>query len=111
MGLNWEDVDFDQRSATIRQIIVNRAQRMAMLRRMASKSAHPVSSFVFQPCKGGLWINEPSDTIRQFKSALQALSIRERRQYDTRHTCATLCLMPGMNPVFIANRLGQSVEM
>ncbi|SMF35833.1 integrase [Pseudomonas sp. LAIL14HWK12:I11] len=41
----------------------------------------------------------------------QALDIRDRRQYDTRHTYATLCLMPGMNPAFIANQLGHSVEM
>jgi integrase len=137
MGLKWEDIDLDQRSATIRRIIVNRApeertktkyhrvvllneralnainqaQRMATLRRMASKSAHPVSPFVFQPSKGGLWINEPSVTIRHFKSALKALNIRERRQYDTRHTYATMCLMSGMNPAFIANQLGHSVEM
>lgn len=40
-----------------------------------------------------------------------ALNIRERRQYDTCHTCATLCLMPGMNPAFIANQLGHCVVM
>ena len=90
---------------------INQAQRMATLRRMASKSAHLTSPFVFQPSKGGLWINEPSVTIRPFKSALKALNIRERRQYDTRHTYATLCLMPGMNPAFIASQLGHSVEM
>ena len=78
---------------------------MGTLRCMASKSLHPVSPFVFQPSKVGLWINEPSVTICHFKSALNALNIRERRQYDTRHTYATLCLMPGMNPAFIANQL------
>nr|WP_288755554.1 hypothetical protein [uncultured Pseudomonas sp.] len=69
---------------------------------------------MFQPSKGGLWINEPSVTIRHFKSALKALkalNIRERRQYDTRHTYATMCLMSGMNPAFIASQLGYSVEM
>ncbi|CAM3438301.1 hypothetical protein GCM10011247_12330 [Pseudomonas plecoglossicida] len=116
MGLKMEDIDLDQRSATIRRILVNRvpeartkakhhlgvalneralnvitqAQRMATVRRMAFKPAHPASPFVFQPSKGGLWINEPSVTIRHFKSALKALNIRDRRQYDTRHTYATL---------------------
>lgn len=66
---------------------------------------------IFQPNKGGLWIDEASVTIRHFKSALKALNIRDRRQYDTRHTYATMCLMPGMNPTFIANQLGHSVEM
>ncbi|WP_081016604.1 MULTISPECIES: tyrosine-type recombinase/integrase [Pseudomonas] len=90
---------------------ITQAQQMATLRPMASKSAHPISPFVFQPSKGRLWINEPSVTIRHFKSALKALNIRERRQYDIRHTYATMCLMPGMNPAFIANQLGHSVEM
>ncbi|WP_096335670.1 integrase [Pseudomonas alkylphenolica] len=66
---------------------------------------------MFQPGKGGMWIRAPSGTIAPFKLALTALSIRERRQYDTRHTYATLCLMAGMNPAFIANQLGHSVEM
>ncbi|WP_366769026.1 integrase [uncultured Pseudomonas sp.] len=66
---------------------------------------------MLQPGKGGLWINEPSVTIRSFKSAPKALNIRERSQYDTRHAYATLCLMPGMNPAFIANQLGHSVEL
>lgn len=137
MGLQWDDVDLEERTAVIRRIIINRApqertktknhrtillneralnavsqaRRVANLKRMASKSANPVSPFVFQPSKGGLWINEPSVTIRHFKAALKALNIRERRQYDTRHTYATMCLMAGMNPAFIANQLGHSVEM
>jgi len=86
MVLKWEDLDLEGRSVTIRRIIVNRApqertktkhhrvvllneralnavtqaQRIANLRRMASKSANSESPFVFQPSKGGLWINEPS---------------------------------------------------
>lgn len=137
MGLQWDDVDLAQRTATIRRIIVNRtpqertktkyhrvvllneralnalrqARRMANLRKLASKAAYPTSPFVFPPSKGGLWINEPSVTIRHFKSALSALNIRERRQYDTRHTYATMCLMSGMNPAFIASQPGHSVEM
>lgn len=39
------------------------------------------------------------------------MGIRPRRQYDTRHTYATLCLTARMNPAFIANQLGHSVEM
>ncbi|WP_225422608.1 hypothetical protein [Pseudomonas huaxiensis] len=50
------------------------------MHRLASRSEHPVNPFVLQPSKGGLWINEPGVTIRAFKSALKALSIRERRQ-------------------------------
>lgn len=34
-----------------------------------------------------------------------------RRQCNGRHTYATMCLMAGMNPAFIANQLGHSVQM
>ena len=34
-----------------------------------------------------------------------------RRQYETRHTYAAICQMTGMNPTFIANQLGHSVQM
>ncbi|SDU44306.1 integrase [Pseudomonas mediterranea] len=33
------------------------------------------------------------------------------RQYNYRHTYATMCPMAGMNPTFIAPRLGRSVQM
>ncbi|WP_153010287.1 integrase [Pseudomonas parafulva] len=78
---------------------------------MTSRLTHQQDPLIFQPNKGGLWIDEASVTIRHFKSAPKALNIRDRRQYDTRHTYATMCLMPGMNPTFIANQLGHSVEM
>ena len=58
-----------------------------------------------------MWIRRASVTIAPFKLAPKALGIRERRQYDTRHTYATMCLMAGMNPAFIASQLGHSVEM
>lgn len=57
------------------------------------------------------WIRSDSTTKEHFLAAMQALGIRRRRQYDTRHTCATMCLMAGMNPAFIANQLGHSVQM
>jgi integrase len=31
--------------------------------------------------------------------------------YDTRHTYATMCLMSGMNPAFIAAQCGHSVQV
>jgi integrase len=48
---------------------------------------------------------------RHFMDALKALGMRVRRQYNCRHTYATICLMDGMNPAFIAGQLGHSVQM
>ena len=44
-------------------------------------------------------------------TAVLALNIRARRQYNCRHTYATMCPMTGMNLGFIANQLGHSVQM
>jgi integrase len=84
---------------------------MAKLRKMASKSPFVESQYVFPPTKGGMCIPDTSVTIKHFRSAIDAAGTRHRRQYDTCHTYATLCLMAGMNTAFIANQLGHSVEM
>ncbi len=42
---------------------------------------------------------------------LKKLGIRHRKPYCARHTYATLCLMAGMNPAFIAKQLGHSMDM
>lgn len=70
-----------------------------------------VGAYACAPSKGGMWIRTSSVTIALFKSALSALGLRERRQYDTRHTYTTMCLTAGMSPAFIASPLGHSVEM
>lgn len=43
--------------------------------------------------------------------AVEATSIRASPQYNCRHTYATMCLMSGMNPAFIAGQLGHSVQV
>lgn len=42
---------------------------------------------------------------------LKRLGIRWRRQYNTRHTYATVALMAGVPPAYIAAQLGYSVKM
>ena len=42
---------------------------------------------------------------------MKRLGIRHRRTYNTRHTYATIGLMAGVNPAFIARQLGHSLEM
>lgn len=137
MALRWDEIDEEEYRAHVRRIVVDReiqervktkherqvllneralnalqeARRIAKLKKMASASSFAESPFVFPPSKGGLWIKEPSVTIKHFHAALDALGIRRRRQYDARHTYATMCLMAGMNPAFIANQLGHSVQM
>lgn len=47
----------------------------------------------------------------EFTAVLKKVGIRHRPAYNTRHTYATACLMAGMNPAFVANQLGHSVQI
>ncbi|WP_371922257.1 hypothetical protein [Pseudomonas sp. DG56-2] len=76
-----------------------------------SRRRHPQSAFMFPPTKNFEFVQQASVTDKHFQAALGELNIRARRQYNCRHTYATMCLMAGMNPAFIANQLGHSVQM
>ncbi len=43
--------------------------------------------------------------------AMKACSIRHRPAYNARHTYATMLLMDGVNPMFVADQLGHSLQM
>ena len=47
----------------------------------------------------------------KFVAALKANGIRYRPAYNTYHTYATVCLMNGLNPVYVTSQLGHSVVM
>ena len=51
------------------------------------------------------------DRHPQWRPILKGLGIRYRPPYNCRHTYATICLMSGLNPAFIAQQLGHSVQM
>lgn len=50
--------------------------------------------------------SERSQRDHYWKPALKALGIRYRRAYCARHTYATVALMGGVNPAYIARQLG-----
>lgn len=67
--------------------------------------------FVFPPSKNAEHVKQTSDVHHQWRPTLKALGVRYRPPYNCRHTYATICLMSGMNPAFIAQQLGHSVQM
>ena len=63
------------------------------------------------PVTGRPWHDERSQRDHYWRPALRRLGIRARRSYCTRHTYATVALMRGVNPAYIALQLGHSVKM
>lgn len=80
-------------------------------RRRQGKGQFTESPFVFPPGKNGEHVKQTSDRHHQWRPILKGLGIRYRPPYNCRHTYATICLMSGLNPAFIAQQLGHSVQM
>lgn len=80
-------------------------------RRKLGKGQFTESPYIFPPGKNGEYVKQTSDVHHQWRPALKALGVRYRPPYNCRHTYATICLMSGLNPAFIAQQLGHSVQM
>jgi integrase len=57
------------------------------------------------------WLYHRITRAAFWTTTLKRLGIRHRRTYNTRHTYATIGLMAGANPAFMARQLGHSLEM
>ncbi len=135
-ALQWDEIDTRKRVAHVCRIVVEgqiaertktRQSRLVLLNsralhalevarevataRARSNRTFPNSRFVFPPAKRSEFIGSPMVTERHFRVALRELGIRDRPQYNTRHTYATMCLMSGMQPAFIARQLGHSAKI
>lgn len=131
MALRWSEVDTRKRTARVCRIRIygeikertktKKAREVLLNDRAlhALDKARPLtaarSDYVFAPEGNGdrseLFIRSETGPKRYWISAIRKLGVRQRRMYDTRHTYATMCLMSGMNPAFIAAQLGHSVQV
>lgn len=95
-----------------RQVLLNDRALNALRRAKATRAIIKLKTeFVFPPAQGNDMMLDAQGPTGYLHAAVAALGIRRRRQYDTRHTYATMCLMAGMNIAFIANQLGHTVEV
>lgn len=137
MALRWDEIDFDKKTAHVCRIVVEnqvvertktkytrtimlnsralgaleRARQIADARKRNGRRVSAESPFIFQPAGRSPHMKGSSTPGGHFNEAIEATSIRARPQYNCRHTYATMCLMSGMNPAFIAGQLGHSVQV
>lgn len=137
MALRWDEVDMGKRTAHVCRIVVEhkvvertktkytrtvmlnsralgaleKAREIASARASQKRRVSTVSPYVFQPSGSSPHMKVPDTPAVHFNEAIKALKIPPRPQYNCRHTYATMCLMSGMNPAFIAGQLGHSVQV
>lgn len=124
--LHWSDIDWDQETARVQRALVKaeikdtktylvrdvdlNARALAALRRQKVHSfmRGPDTPIFLNPITNRPWPDEKQQREKFFLPALQALGIRRRGAYQTRHTFATIALMGGVNPAYIARQLGHT---
>ncbi|SPO69511.1 tyrosine-type recombinase/integrase [Pseudomonas sp. JV241A] len=136
LALRWDAVDLEKRTAHVKRTValgkvVERTKtgkdRFVLLneralhalefarqyaeRRKLGKGKVTETPYIFPPSKNAEFVQQTSDLHHQWRPILKELGIGYRRPYNCRHTYATICLMSGLNPAFIAQQLGHSVQM
>ncbi len=66
---------------------------------------------LFPPSMIAEFVQQISDLHHHGRSLLKELGIRYQPPYNCRHTYATIRSMSGLNPAFISQQLGHSVQM
>ncbi|GAA5003606.1 hypothetical protein GCM10023206_07500 [Acinetobacter puyangensis] len=126
LALKWNDIDWFNstvrisksrvrgiekpvtKTHTIRDVCLNERSKQA-LTEIRNLRLHP-NYVMYCPETGEPFYSEQPARDRLVE-AMQGCFIRHRPAYNTRHTYATMMLMDGLNPVFVASQLGHSLEM
>ena len=127
IALTWRDVDFLNKQIHINKGRVNGVQqettktnkaRFVDLNDFAFEAFQQLKlltylryEHVFICDETGEEFTTQKSLSEKFVTALKTNGIRYRPAYNTRHTYATVCLMNGLNPVYVASQLGHSLVM
>lgn len=129
IALRWQDVDFQKREVLVdganvydeesestktyeSRIVKLSSIAMDAVERQKAHTMLAGEHIFHDPKTGESWSYSKITDVRSFwSSALKKLGIRYRRPYNMRHTYATVGLMNGVKPGFMAAQLGHSLRM
>jgi integrase len=129
IGLRWENVDFRAREMLIAggnvyddeadttktskaRVVLLSAPAFDALQRQKVHTFLQGEHVFHDPKTGAPWKYQTITDVRSYWAiTLKQLGIRYRRPYNMRHTYATLGIMSGARPAFLANQLGHSLQV
>lgn len=127
IALRWDDLD--ERASTIRvqrartfkgtekdtktvgstrDVDLNSRAKAVLARQKKHTRMKPDGHIFHNPVTGRPWHDERSQRDHYWQPALRRCKVRMRRAYNTRHTYATMLLMAGVNPAYVARQLGHA---
>lgn len=124
IAIRWADVDWSRRrvridkarvdweekvtkSFKVRDVDLNDAA-IATLKRQKEHTFLADAEVFHNPITAKAWADEQVQRRRYWNPTLRALGMRQRDAYQCRHTYASILLMGGVNPAYIAKQLGHA---
>ncbi|GAA7686623.1 tyrosine-type recombinase/integrase [Helicobacter pylori] len=118
LALLWEDIDFKEKTITINKSLNELGQITTPKNKPSIREVdllEPVEKILKElkesegASKKFVFIDMPKRSSifqRHFKKLLQALNLKDRKLYTTRHTFASLMLSQGEEPMWVSKTLG-----
>ncbi|MGL2442909.1 tyrosine-type recombinase/integrase [Helicobacter pylori] len=118
LALTWEDIDFNNKTITINKSLNELGQITSPKNKPSVREVdllEPVEKILKElkesepENKKFVFIDMPKRSSifqRHFKKLLEALNLKDRKLYTTRHTFASLMLSQGEEPMWVSKTLG-----